>query len=87
MEILLWLVPPVVVTVAAMLWVSWLERERGEVDPEVAAARMGRALSRDHRIRYAAPPPPAGDRSTGVVVRTSRPAQPAPEADAPRRAS
>ena len=41
MEILLWLVPPAVVTLIAMAWVSWLGRDsRGEVDPDVAAARM-----------------------------------------------
>ena len=32
-EILWWLVPPVVVTTGAMVWVAWLGREgRGEVD-------------------------------------------------------
>ncbi len=54
MEILLWLVPPVVVTVVAMLWVAWLGREgRGEVDRDVAVRRLATALQREH----AAPTP------------------------------
>ncbi len=74
MEILLWLVPSAVVTLVAMVWVTWLGREsRGEVEPEVAAERMARALEKDHPARYAprrgVPPPPA---STGVVVRHTR---------------
>jgi hypothetical protein len=72
-EILLWLVPPAVVTVVAMLWVGWIGREgRGEVDREVAVRRLGEALSRrPQQPRY-----PAGgrdrDRSTGIAVRPSR---------------
>ena len=51
MEILWWLAPPVVATVLAMLWVSWLGREgRGEVDPEVAARRLGDAMARPTRV-------------------------------------
>jgi hypothetical protein len=72
-EILLWLVPPVVVTALAMCWVAWQGRERAEVDPEVAVRRMGRALERERpRIKgYAAPTAPP-DRSTGVAVRRSQ---------------
>lgn len=73
MEILLWLVPAAVVTLIAMLWVSWLGREgRGEVDREVAVARLGRALEQGRSARRA--PAVAGeqDRSTGVAVRPSR---------------
>ncbi len=77
-EILLWLVPSVVVTVVAMLWVAWLGREgRGEVDREVAVRRLAAALEREPRKRrrpapgYAAQQP-APDRSTGVAVRPSR---------------
>jgi hypothetical protein len=78
-EILLWLVPPVVVTVVAMAWVGWLGREgRGEVDRDVAVRRLGEALQREPRRRrapgYAAPTPPR-DRSTGVAVRPSRTAR------------
>lgn len=77
--ILLWLVPPVVVTVVAMAWVAWLGREgRGEVDRDVAVRRLGEALQREPRRRrtpgYAAPVPPR-DRSTGVAVRPSRTAR------------
>lgn len=71
--ILLWLVPPVAVTVVAMLWVSWLGREgRGEVDRETAVRRMGDALSSPRRSPGYAAAPPQHDRSTGVAVRPSR---------------
>ncbi len=76
MEILLWLVPSVVVTVVAMLWVAWAGREgRGEVDREVAVRRLAAALEPDGRRRQApgyAVTPPARDRSTGIAVRPSR---------------
>lgn len=68
MEILLWLVPPAVVTVVAMLWVAWLGREgRGEVDREEAVRRMGEALGRPPRSRVVVRHP--RERSTGVAVR------------------
>lgn len=74
MEILLWLVPPAVVTVLAMLWVGWLGREgRGEVDRETAVRRMGEALGRPPRA--AVPQQPRQqprERSTGVAVRAPR---------------
>jgi hypothetical protein len=75
-EILWWLVPPVVVTVLAMAWVSWLGREgRGEVDRDVAVQRLAEALQRDEPrgpgVRYSARTP-ARDRSTGIAVRPSR---------------
>ncbi len=71
-EILLWLVPSAVVTAVAMCWVGWAGREgRGEVDRDVAADRLGRALQHEHPRRYAAPVPER-DRSTGVAVRPSR---------------
>jgi hypothetical protein len=68
-EILLWLVPPVVVTVVAMVWVGWLGREgRGQVDREEAVRRLGAALERPQ-----APPAPRLPsrrlRSTGVALR------------------
>ena len=72
MEILLWLVPPVVVTVIAMLWVGWLGREgRGEVDRETAVRRMGDALGRPPRAQVVVRQAPR-DRSTGVAVRAPR---------------
>src|SRR4029453_1267054 len=40
-EILLWLVPPVLVTFVAMAWVAWVGREgRGEVDREELVRRL-----------------------------------------------
>jgi hypothetical protein len=68
-QILLWLVPPVVVTLLAMAWVGWLGRAgRGEVDREESLRRLGAALERPQPSR------PTGlarrrDRSTGVAVR------------------
>lgn len=71
-EILLWLVPPAVVTVVAMCWVGWVGRTgRGEVDREVATRRLQQALQHERPRRYAAPAPER-DRSTGVAVRPSR---------------
>jgi hypothetical protein len=71
-EILLWLVPPAVVTVLAMLWVGWLGREqRGEVDRETAARRMGEALNRAPRGQVVVRRQPR-ERSTGVAVRAPR---------------
>jgi hypothetical protein len=70
-EILLWLMPSAVVTVVAMVWVTWLARDgRGEVDRDVAIERLAKALAKDL---------PAGDprkrtardRSTGIAVRPS----------------
>ena len=87
MQILLWLVPPVVVTLVAMAWVAWVGREgRGEVDREEALRRLGAALERPLR------PGPARsqrlrDRSSGVAVRRT-PRRSAPtHADSQRRAS
>ncbi|QIG43924.1 hypothetical protein G5V58_15130 [Nocardioides anomalus] len=70
MEILLWLVPPVVVTVVAMAWVGWLGREgRGEVDHDEAVRRLGAALERDADRPRATRLPRRRERSTGVAVR------------------
>ena len=69
MEILLWLVPPVIVTFVAMGWVAWVGREgRGEVDREELVRRLGTALEREQ------PPRPVRlpgrrERSTGVALR------------------
>jgi hypothetical protein len=73
MEILLWLVPPAVVTVVAMLWVGWIGREgRGEVDREVAVRRLGEALARQPQQARHAADRRDRDRSTGIAVRPSR---------------
>ena len=92
MEILLWLVPAAVVTLATMLWVAWWGRDgRGVVDRETAARRLGEALSREPRRKpgYAVPRR-APDRSTGVALRPSRvrpvvlpPVTPPPDAEEP----
>jgi hypothetical protein len=71
-EILLWLVPSVVVTLAAMLWVSWAGRDgRGEVDRDVAVERLGRALSKELRTGTRPTATRVRDRSTGIAVRPS----------------
>ena len=72
MEILLWLVPPAVVTLLAMAWVSWLGREgRGEVDREESVRRLGRAMEKDAPVARRPRPATVRDRSTGVAVRRS----------------
>jgi len=85
MEILLWLVPPAVVTLVAMVWVSWLGREgRGEVDRDVAVRRLGEALERSKAVpgRSSASTDDraarASERSTGIAVRPSRATAPRP---------
>jgi hypothetical protein len=67
-EILLWLVPPVVVTALAMAWVGWLGREgRGEVDRDEAVRRLGVALDKPPKPFRRVPV--VRERSTGVAVR------------------
>ncbi|MDP9824097.1 hypothetical protein [Nocardioides massiliensis] len=78
MEILLWLVPPVVVTVLTAGWVSWAERRavstdtRSEADYARFAAAVQRPLDRGRRPRATRAPARPVDRSTGVAVRPSR---------------
>ncbi len=73
MEILLWLVPSVAVTVVAMTWIGWAGREgRGDVDREAAVARLAAALERESPVRRGAEPRRPQDRSTGIAVRPSR---------------
>jgi hypothetical protein len=68
-EILLWLVPPVVVTLLAMAWVGWVGREgRGEVDRDEAVRRLGAALEREQPTRPSRLPR-RREPSTGVAVR------------------
>ena len=81
MQILLWLVPPVVVTLVAMAWVGWVGREgRGEVDRDEAVRRLGAALDQEQ------PKPPARlprrrERSTGVALRRTPRGEPAGRED------
>lgn len=73
MEILLWLVPPVIVTGLAMAWVSWISRDgAGTPDPDVQAARFAAAIQRKHPGRDLKAPTRTRDRSTGLAVRPSR---------------
>ena len=86
----MWLVPPVVISLVAMGWVSWLGRQgRHEVDREAAVRRLGEALSDERRARRPtdgyAPRVPPRDRSSGVAVRPSRMNQPAPEPEDPEQ--
>jgi len=67
-EILLWLVPSVVLTCAAMVWVSWVgrvrpERERSEVEQERFARAIMRPIPDERRS------PRQRERSTGVALR------------------
>lgn len=68
MEILLWLLPSVVVTCAAMAWVSWIgrvrpERERSAAEEERFARAVMSPMPADRRrVR-------PRERSTGVAVR------------------
>jgi hypothetical protein len=86
-EILWWLAPPVVATGLAMVWVSWLGRAgRGQVDPEVAARRLGDAMARPTRLSPTATARPISraERGSGVAV---RPSSRRPEPGSTRRAS
>lgn len=76
MEILLWWVPPALVTLVAMVWVSWAGRAR---DPrpdrsEAAQERFAAAIMRDlpTAAANAQRPRPPRDRSTGIAVRPSQ---------------
>jgi len=67
-EILLWLLPSVVVTCAAMAWVGWVgrerpERERSEADLERLARAVMRPIPEEHRRTR------PRERSTGVAQR------------------
>lgn len=88
MEILLWLVPSAVVTVVAMVWVAVAGRERSTgIDRDEAVRRMGVALRKPARQRYAGRPHSA-DRSTGIAVRPSRaPERPDDPKAAPQEAT
>lgn len=68
----MWLVPSAVVTVVAMVWVTWLARDgRGEVDRDVAIDRLAKALAKDLPTGDPRKPASARDRSTGIAVRPS----------------
>ena len=80
-EILLWWLPPAVVTGVAMLWVSWLGRAR-DVSPDrsdAAQERFAAAIMKDlpsEVTSRVSAPRPLRERSTGIAVRPSqKPAQ------------
>ena len=69
MEILWWWAPPAVVTVLAMGWVSWVSREGyGDVDPEVAARRLGKALAKQPKLRRTTSARRVRQPATGVAA-------------------
>ena len=76
MEILLWLVPAVAVTVVAMLWAAWAGRPQREQTErsEAAYEKFARAIAKEHPGAGRPRPLPARDRdrSTGIAVRPSR---------------
>ena len=77
MEILLWWLPPAVVTVVAMAWVGWLGRARdlGPDRSEAAQERFAAAILRDLPSQVtsrANAPRPERERSTGIAVRPSQ---------------
>lgn len=60
MQVLWWLVPPLVTTGLAMIWAAWVGRARDDVrrdDSDVARQRMQKALER--------PTPQSAQRSRG----------------------
>lgn len=74
MEILLWWLPPVIVTAVAMVWVSWLGRARdlGPDRSEAAQERFAAAIMRDLPTPGPRPVRPPRERSTGIAVRPSQ---------------
>ena len=76
-EILYWWVPPAVVTLIAMLWVSWLGRardmgpDRSDAAQERFAAAIKRDLPKAVTSRVSAPRP-TRERSTGIAIRPSQ---------------
>lgn len=74
MEILLWLVPSVVATALAMVWVAWAGRPEREDQARSDAAyeRFAAAIAREHPAAGRPRPSAVPDRSTGIAVRPSR---------------
>lgn len=87
-EIMLWWLPPALVTLGAMLWVSWHGRERDDAPDrsEAAQARMAAALGRDLPRGARDDFPRPRDRSTGIAVRPSQAAGFTPPPTTPRAA-
>jgi hypothetical protein len=71
-QVLWWLVPPLVATLLAMLWASWAGRARddgGRDDSVEALERMQRALARPTPSRGTPVTSAALERTHGVAVR------------------
>lgn len=83
MEILLWWVPPALVTLVAMVWVSWAGRARdpGPDRSEAAQERFAAAIMRElpTAAANAKRPRHPRDRSTGIAVRPSQVRSSAPD--------
>ena len=76
-EILYWWLPPAIVTVIAMLWVSWLGRARdmGPDRSDAAQERFAAAIMRDLPTAVTSrvsAPRPMRERSTGIAIRPSQ---------------
>lgn len=84
MEVLWWLVPPLVATTLAMVWVGIVGRNRDEArdDTDEALARMQKALARSGPRALRSVSPPAPERTHGVAVRRSTGSTPSPESRA-----
>lgn len=76
MEILLWLLPAAVVTLAVSVGVAWWGREsrgRDAADREVAARKLGEALARaEKRLPGYAAERRTPDRASGIALRPSK---------------
>jgi hypothetical protein len=71
-QVLWWLVPPLVATFVAMLWAAWAGRARDDVrrdDSEEALERMRKALAKSAPARPLGTQPPPLERGHGVVLR------------------
>ncbi|MGH3472096.1 MAG: hypothetical protein ACRDPG_08650 [Nocardioidaceae bacterium] len=86
MDVLWWLVPPLVATCLAMGWVAWAGRERDEIrrdDSDAALARMSQALAKPAPGRGAPTSTVPVEPTHGVAVRrTAR--RPASAGSSPR---
>jgi hypothetical protein len=74
-QVLWWLVPPLVATVVAMLWAAWAGRVRDDVrrdDSDEALERMRAALARSRPAKIAHVSQPPTEASHGVALRSAR---------------
>lgn len=70
MDVLLWLAPAAIVTVAAMVWATRQgSRQETPADREEAVRRLGAALQTDFKPEYHALEAPARNQSGAVTIR------------------